>query len=402
MLPHGWSFHTASELLFGLGVVESLGEKIARTGARRALVVTDRHLIEAGVCEPVHASLGMAGLHVDMYDGGQAEPAIALVDECVAKARAVRPDVLVAVGGGSNMDLAKAAAVLLAHGGNTRDYVGDDRVPGQGMPVACVPTTSGTGSEVSASAVLTDTDNAVKTGMLSNHIRPRWAVVDPKLTLSCPRKVTADSGIDALTHAIEAYTAVELADFPLPHGERTVYQGRNPMADLFAEKAIELAGRHLVRAVEEPTDLVAREGMSLAATLGGLAFSNSGVALVHALEYPVGGATHCSHGEGNGLLLPFVMRYNLPARRAKFARVAALLGADVAGLSETAAAERAIARVEEIRQRIGIRPRLRDLGAKREQLPTFAEKALAIHRIVRVNPRVPTLADLVGILEEAF
>src|SRR5262249_10355273 len=211
-------------------------------------------------------------------------------------------------------------------------YVGDDRIPGPVLPLVCMPTTAGTGSEVSAAAGLTDTDNQIKVGILSNYLRPRVAVGDPLLTLSCPRKVTAESGIGALTHAIEAYTAVDNAHFALPTGERTVYQGRHPVGDMLAERAITLIGRHLRHAVAYGSNPEAREGMSLGATLAGLAFSNVGVALVHAMEYPVGGATHCSHGLGNGLLLPYVMRFNLPARVKEFAHIARLLGEDVEGL----------------------------------------------------------------------
>ena len=185
-----------------------------------------------------------------------------------------------------------------------------------------MPTTAGTGSEVSAASVVTDTDNQIKVGILSNWLRPTAAVVDPLMTLTCPPKVTADSGIDALTHAIEAYTAIDNADFPLPAGERTVYQGKHPMGDLCAEQAITLVGKFLRRAVQDGSDLEAREGMALAAMLAGMAFSNVGVALVHAMEYPVGGAVHCSHGAGNGLLLPYVMRFNLPAKTNAFAQIA--------------------------------------------------------------------------------
>jgi alcohol dehydrogenase class IV len=227
-------------------------------------------------------------------------------------------------------------------------------------------------------------------------------VVDPQLTISCPPKVTADSGIDALTHAIEAYTAVDNATFPLPAGEKTVYQGRHPLADCLAEKAIHLIGRHLVTAVREPANLAAREGMALAATLAGLAFSNTGVALVHAMEYPVGGATHCSHGAGNGLLLPFVMRYNLPARTREFAAIARLLGQDVIGLSEEQAAQRAIAAVEQLKRDIAIPERLRDLGVQGSQLPAFAEKAFSIKRILRVNPRTPSVQDIEDIYRAAL
>jgi alcohol dehydrogenase class IV len=214
--------------------------------------------------------------------------------------------------------------------------------------------------------------------------------------------VTADSGIDALTHAIEAYTAIDNAHFPLPPGERTVYQGKHPFGDMFAEKAITLIGRHLRKAVADGQNQEAREGMALAATLAGLAFSNVGVAVVHALEYPVGGATHCSHGAGNGLLLPYVMRYNLPGREQEFTRIAEWLGEETAGLSLPAAAERAIAAVERLRADIGIPTRLSELGVKEEQLRLFAEKAFAVKRILRVNPREVSVEALEGILRSAL
>jgi alcohol dehydrogenase class IV len=300
------------------------------------------------------------------------------------------------------MDLAKMTATVLAHGGTPRDYLGEDRVPGPILPLLCIPTTSGTGSEVSASGVFTDQDNHIKAGAMSNYLRPAVAIVDPKLTLSCPRKVTADSGIDAMTHAIEAFTAVDNVAFPLPPGQTSLYQGRHPLGDCLAERAIAIIGANLVTAVENPADLAAREAMSLGAMLAGLAFSNVGVALVHALEYPIGGATHCSHGAGNGMLLPYVMRYNLPARAREFARVAELLGEDTRGLGEAEAAGRAVSAIEALNRRIGIPARLSELGAKRAQIPEFAEKALGIARLIRVNPRVPTVPDMVTLLNEAF
>lgn len=397
-----WTFHSAGQILFGPGAVEQIGHEAVRLGVRRVLIVTDRRLASAGLVEEIRRPLAAADVTVEVFDGGEPEPSLELASACLAQARSFRPDALLGLGGGSNMDLAKAVAILFSHGGALADYVGDSRVPGPVLPLICVPTTAGTGSEVTASAILTDTANKIKVGVLSNHIRPRLALVDPRLTLTCPAKVTADSGIDALTHAIEAYTAVDNADFPLPPGEVTVYQGRNPMADMVSEKAIALVGEHLVQAVRQPNDLRAREGMALAATLGGLAFSNCGVALVHAMEYPVGGAVHCSHGAGNGLLLPFVLRFNLPACRPRLARVAALLGEDVNGLDESAAAERAIAAVERLKRDIGIPQRLRDIGVTAEMLPEFATKAFGIKRILRVNPRTVSQPEIEGIFREAL
>jgi alcohol dehydrogenase class IV len=397
-----WSFHTAQQLLFGRGAADQLGEVARRLGAKRILVVTDPVLLKAGLIDAVHAPLSEEGVAVEIFSEGEPEPSLRAADHCIAVARAARPDALLGLGGGSNMDLAKITAAVLAHGGSPRDFVGDDKVPGPVFPLICVPTTAGTGSEVSAASVLTDSDTHMKVGVLSNYLRPQVALVDPLLTVSCPPKVTADSGIDALTHAIEAYTAVDNETFPLPHGERTVYQGRHPMGDLLAEQAIALIGRHLRRAVANGGDLEAREGMALGASLAGMAFSNVGVAAVHALEYPVGGAVHCSHGAGNGLLLPAVMRFNLPARLPQFARIAQLLGEEVAGLTEQQAAARAVSAVERLRDAIGIPRRLRDLGVNEEQLKPFAEKAFGIRRILRVNPRPVTAEDLEGIYRSAW
>lgn len=401
-----FTFHSAGQLLFGRGAVRQLGYEAQRLGIKRVFIATDKVLDAAGIVAAVRKPLEEAGIALEVFDGGEPEPSLELAEVVLDQARAFRPDGIIGLGGGSNMDLAKLAAAVLAHGGTSRDYIGEDKIPGPVLPLICIPTTAGTGSEVSASSVMTDKAAQLKVGILSNYLRPKLALVDPELTLSCPKKVTADSGIDALTHAIEAFTAVDNADFPLPAGERSTYQGRHPFGDMFAEKAIALVGRHLVRACEAPHDLEAREGMALAATLGGMAFSNVGVAVVHALEYPVGGAVHCSHGAGNGLLLPYVMRYNLPYRRREFARIAELLTGDAhqrgASVDEAAAAEAAIAEVERLRAAIGIPNRLREIGARPDQLRGFAEKAFGVKRILRVNPRVPTVDDLEAILQAAY
>src|SRR6516165_739982 len=395
-----WTFHSAGQLLFGRDAVNQLGEVSSRLGAKRVLIVTDPVLTKVGLAERIRQPLSSCA--TEIFGEGEPEPSMKAADVCIALAKRFKPDALVGLGGGSNMDLAKITATVLAHGGSPRDYAGDDKIPGPIAPLICIPTTAGTGSEVSAAAVLTDTENKIKVGILSNYLRPRVALVDPLLTVSCPAKVTADSGIDALTHAIEGYTAVDNAEFPLPVGERSVYQGKHPLGDIMAEKAIALIGANLRRAVKDGNDLEARDGMALGATLAGLAFSNVGVALVHALEYPVGGATHCAHGAGNGLLLPFVMRFNQPARIKEFAAIARLLGEDVTGLTETQAADRAILAVEKVRNDIGIPKQLSDLGVRPEQLRPFADKAFGIKRILRVNPRQMTVQDLEEILRSAL
>jgi alcohol dehydrogenase class IV len=391
-----WSFHSANGLVFGAGAVRQTGDVVRRLRLQRAFIVTDQNLRDAGVLDAVHSSLADAGVTCEVFLGGEAEPSLHLVNRALAAARHYNPDSVIGVGGGSNMDVAKFVALLLKHPGPPEDFLGDDRIPGPTMPVICVPTTAGTGSEVSGAAAFTDTDRQVKVGSLSNFLRPAAAVVDPELTLSCPPRVTAGSGIDALTHAVEAYTAVDYDAFPLPPNERSVYQGRNPMSSVFAAEAIRLVGRHLRTAVANGRDVEARTGMMLASTLAGLAFSNSGVAVVHALEYPVGGATNCAHGEGNGLLLPHVMRWLLPHRKPEFAQIALWLGAD------DAQPEHAVKAVEKLQAEIGIPRRLRDIGVVEKQIPEMAAKAFALQRMLRVSPQRVAQSDLEAIYRAAL
>jgi alcohol dehydrogenase class IV len=397
-----WNFHSAGWIHFGSGAVDNLGRLLKKEKIERILVIGDTRLTEAGVVPQVTGALAAASITFEVFDGGAPEPSLEIAEAACAAAKSFNPQAILGLGGGSNMDLAKVTAVVQTHGGTPSDYFGWDEVPGPVLPLVCVPTTAGTGSEVSHAAVLTDTANAMKVSTLSNYLRPRLAVVDPQLTLTCPPKATADSGIDALTHAVEAYTATDSTALNVPDGEFYPYDGRHPLGECLAEKAIALIGRHLVTAVREPDNLAAREGMALAALLAGLAFSNCGVAVVHALEYPLGGSLHCSHGAGNGLLLPFVMKFNLPERIPALARIAALLGEDVAGLSDEAAAERAVAAVEHLKQEIGIPLRIRDLGGTEDQLPEFAAKAFSIERLMLLNGRRPSEADLLGILQDAY
>jgi alcohol dehydrogenase class IV len=396
-----WNFYTAGQLTFGPRAVDELGEMASRRKLERIFIVTDKTLVQLGFADRVRKPLNDTGVTVDTFDGGEAEPSIATAVKSIEQAREFKPDAILGLGGGSNMDLSKITANVITHGGSPHDYFGFDNVPGPVMPLICVPTTAGTGSEVSHAAVLTDTANEMKVSTLSNWLRPAVAVVDPELTYTCPQQVAADSGIDALTHAIEGYTATDYRELATPPGEASGYDGSYPFGDLIAEEAIRLIARSLKTAVHEPKNKEARDEMALAATLAGIAFSNCGVALVHALEYPLGGMLHCSHGAGNGLLLPFVMRFNLPERKAKFAKIAELLGQEVVDdVGEMAGS--AIAAVEQLKRDIGIPERIRDIGGTQEQLPTFAEKAFELKRLMWINPRKASLEDLLGILRSAL
>ena len=397
-----WNFNTAGQIVFGRGAVEQVGDITSRIGARRVLIVSDKALVEAGLVQRVRDPLEQAGIAVDIFDGGAPEPPLHAVNDTVALARDVDADLLMGVGGGSNMDIAKAASAVLAHGGAVKDYAGDQVVPGPCFPLILIPTTAGTGSEVTAAAVLNDTDAGAKFSILSNHLRPQTAIVDPLLTVSCPTKVTAASGIDALSHAVEAFTAIDNETFPLPPGERTIYQGRHPLGEVLAERAIGLIGTFLRRAVTDGNDLEAREGMSLAATLAGMSFSNIGVAVVHALEYPLNDTVHTPHGLGCGLFLPYVMRFNAPARLSQMATIAQLLGEDLTGLPPEDAALRAAAAVDQLNADIGIPAHMQAVGITEDQIPAMAEKAFSVKRILRVNPRSVTQEDLEALLRQAL
>ena len=396
-----WRFYTAGEIIFGRGAVQRIGEVVRGLGAVRACLIADPGLVEAGLHEPVLASLDEAGVGADLHDGGQPKPTMEAVAASAAALKDRGYEALVALGGGSNIDLAKAVAVLLRHGGKVEDYIGEHRVPGPVLPLVAVSTTAGTGSEVSGASVLADPARHRRGAILSNHLRPRAAIYDPLLTASCPPQVTADAGIDALTHAVEAYL---VTDHRVESGpERPgLYTGRSPLSDALAERAIELAGRYLRRAVYKGGDFEAREGMHLASLLAGLAFSNAGLTAVHALEYPVGVATGCTHGAGNGLLLPYVMAYNVAACPDRLATVARLLGEAVDGLSTCEAALRAVEAVKRLNADIGIPLSLRELGISEEDLRPMAEATAQITRLLEANPRPLDADSLEGILREAW
>lgn len=400
---HGeWRFHTAGEIIFGRGAVRRVGEAVRRLGAQRALLVTDPGLVAAGLHEPVEQSLANSAVAVDRFDGGQAKPTLDAVATCVAAAQGKEYGALVALGGGSNIDLAKAAAVVLRHGGSADAYFGEHNVPGPILPLVAVSTTAGTGSEVSGASVLADPAHDRRGAILSNYLRPQVAIYDPLLTVSCPPQVTADAGIDALTHAVEAYMVVRY-DVETGTGEPAgLYQGRFPLSDLLAERAVALVGRYLRRAVYRAGDLEAREGMHLASLLAGMSFSNAGLTAVHALEYPVGPVTGCTHGAGNGLFLPYVMAYNVPACPHELATVARLLGEEVSGLSVWDAAGRAVEAVQRLKKEIGIPMHLRDLGVTEAELRPLAEATAQITRLLQANPRPLDVDALEGILRQAW
>lgn len=390
-------FSTAGRIFFGWGAASVLRD-VAREFGPRVFLCTDQNMILAGVCEAAVSRLAEGKAELKIFDGGQPEVDRQTIERAAGEAQAYKPDVVVGLGGGSNLDLGKAVALLVKYPAGLPTYYGENNVPGATVPVVAVPTTAGTGSEVSPVAVVADPERAIKVGIASRALIPRWAVVDPSLTVSCPASVTAHSGMDALAHAIESYCARVRTDCS-PHA---IFVGKNPLSDALAMKAIAAIAKFLPVAVADARDRAARTELALASLLAGMAFSSAGTAAVHALQYPVGEATHTPHGLGNAVLLPTVMKAITPSRIPEMAFIARCFDPSLEAMPDAEAASHAAGLVEELGTKIGIPRGLRALGVKREQLPQLAQMASTVRRLLDNSPVAFTEGDLLGILQEAF
>jgi alcohol dehydrogenase len=394
---HVWGFSTAGRIFFGWGAACVL-RNVAQEFGPRVLLCTDQNMVKAGVCETVLAQLTGGKAEVKIFDGGQPEVDRQTIERAAEVARDYAPDVVVGLGGGSNLDLSKAVAIMVKYPAALPAYYGENNVSGPIAPVVAVPTTAGTGSEVSPIAVVADPERAMKVGIASRNLIPKWAIVDPALTVSCPASVTAHSGMDALAHAIESFCAKVRTDCS-PHA---IFVGKNPMSDVLATRAISTIARFLPTAVAQPNDRVAREEMALASLLAGMAFSAAGTAAVHALQYPVGEATHTPHGLGNAVLLPTVMRSITHARIAEMAFIARSLDPSLNSKHDADAASQAAELVEKLGAKVGIPKGLRALGVKKEQLPQLSQMASTVRRLLDNSPVPFDENDLLRLLQEAF
>ena len=388
-----FSFATAGRVSFGVGCRRFLPDVVQELGSR-VVICTDRNLVAAGVVEPIVTELcSKAGLEVLVYDEGEAEIGFDGAERCAAAVRTFAPTVVVGIGGGSNLDLAKVVAARLMEDRPISTWASEG-VPKSALPVVAMPTTAGTGSEVTPIAVLTDEAHQTKVGFQSRVLLPRAVLVDPALTLSCPSRVTAYSGMDALTHAVESFLAISFEDKATQRYSDQAFVGKNPISDALAKEAIMLIGRSLVRAVHSSDDLEARTDMALGSLLAGMAFASAGTAIVHALQYPLGTLTKTAHGHGNAVLLPSAVRFNLRARQPEAAHVARILGS-IAD-SESAAASELPDLLADLALGVNITPSLRSLGVEESDLSSLATAAGSITRLVSNNARP---ADEEGLLE---
>ncbi len=382
-------FNVPSTVIAGAGALRELAPQLARRGLSRVLLVTDSYMVSSGLAARVASDLAATGIAVEIFAEVQPDPSEENVLAGFARLQASGAQAVVALGGGSPIDCAKVIAVLPTNPGPMSRFMGRHQVPAAGLPLFAIPTTAGTGSEVTKVAVITDTQRDVKMMMLDVHLMPAVALVDFELTLTMPAALTAAVGIDTLTHGIEAYVS-RLA---------------TPLTDPLALSCIRLCGEHLEAAWREPGNRVAREGMMLAATHGGMAFSNSSVALVHGMSRPIGALFHVPHGISNAMLLPAVTRFSVPGAVARYATVARALRWSRSGEDDQTAAATLVDGLEALNHRLNVPTLGKYLVAQAtrfaDALPKMAHDALASGSPAN-NPVVPAADQIIDLYRRAW
>ncbi|WP_375539576.1 iron-containing alcohol dehydrogenase [Rugamonas fusca] len=382
-----FAFSTVPQIISELGATRQLGELLSQRfpEARRALLVTDPGFLKTGLVDAPMASLQAAGLHVRVYSDVVSDPPEEVIREAVAIARADESDIIIGFGGGSSMDVAKLIAVLADDTQQLNAIYGIGNVRGTRLPLVQIPTTAGTGSEVTNIAIVT-TGATTKTGIVAPQLYADLAILDAELTLGLPAMVTAATGIDAMVHAIEAYTS---------------RHKKNPLSDLLARKALSLLSANLIHACENGANLAARQAMLLGAMLAGQAFSNAPVAAVHALAYPIGGMFHVPHGLSNSLVLPHVLRFNAPEAAGLYAELAEVVVPQASG-SEEARAEALVIAMQQFAIIAGIERTLQQVGIQESDLDRLADEAMLQTRLLGNNPRPVTRTDARAIYAAAL
>ena len=371
------------KLVFGKGKIAQLKEEIVHLDAKKVLIITIDPLLSD--LEPMLQELRTAMMEIIIDVNIKQEPYFSDFEKLMKKIGSFDPDVVVGIGGGSVLDMAKLVAAQLGSEQQFRDYVGIGLLKGRKKKLICSPSTSGTGSEVSPNAILVDDSDGQKKGIISSHLVPDVVIVDPLLTLSVPPAITAATGIDALTHCLEAYTN----------------KFAHPLIDLYAYEGMRLIGANLEKAVLDGADQEARTAVALGSLYGGFCLGPVNTAAVHALSYPLGSLYHLPHGLSNALLLPYVMEFNLVAAPARYANVAMALGCKK-GNDDRETAQRGVEKIKELIRKCGLPPRLREAGVKENSFETMAAAAMKITRLLKNNPREVGEADAIEIYKQAY
>ncbi len=381
-------FLVPKKIFTGAGCIGSVGEEIRNLGMQRVFIVTDSILVEIGALDVVKESLTNNQVEFSIFDDIDKEPTTEIVDKAIDSYKSNKSDCILAVGGGSAIDTAKAVSILLTNEGVINDYMGLNKVKKEGAPLIAAATTAGTGSEVTKFTIITDESTSVKMLIGSDYLMPAVAYADPMMTISMPRELTAATGIDALCHAIEAYVSLKAG----------------PMSDIYAISAIELIADNLRQAWSNGNNLEARDKVMMGALQAGIAFSNSSVTLVHGMSRPIGANFHVPHGLSNALLLSTVMEFSIIANPARFARVAAAMGENIQGLSELDAAKASVKAVRSLIDDIKI-PAMSeckiDEGELNKKAAAMAEAAIASGSPGN-NPRQATKEEIVALYKVAY
>ena len=375
-----------NKVIMGFGSSAMVAGEVRYLRGSKVLLVTDPGIVDAGLIKSIEESLQDENIPCVLYDKVEPEPPSRIIDNGAAIFKSEGCDLIVGVGGGSSLDVAKGISILAGNEGCILDYIGVDTVPNKGARMILVPTTAGTGSEVTRVLVMTDEEQNTKNVVFTPFSLPDVAIVDPLLTLSLPPIVTADTGMDALVHAIEAYVSMNATVF----------------SDIWAEEAIRLIGTHLPVACAKGSNVNGRYHMCLAATLAGLAFTSGGLGAVHALAYPLGTEYHMTHGRTNAIMLPHVMQFNLPGNPDKYTRIAKLMGKDVDGLSPLESASLAVEAVLDLEESINVSCQMKDYNIPEEDLPLLVDGAMKQARLFVPNPRDLNEDDVRLIYQQAF
>ena len=372
---------------FGAGSRKVIAEEVAKRGYKKALVVTDKDLVKFGVAAQVTDVLKAAGIPFEMFDEVKPNPTVKNVKNGIAAFKAAGADFIVAIGGGSSMDTSKAVGIII-NNPEFADVTSLESVANtkkKSVPVIALPTTAGTAAEVTINYVITDEENVKKMVCVDPNDIPTLAIIDPELMLSMPRGLTAATGMDALTHAIEGLITL----------------GAWEMSDMFEIKAIEMIAKWLPKAVENPSDIEARDGMATAQYIAGMAFSNVGLGLVHGMAHPLGAYYDIPHGVANALLLPFVMEYNKEAAKAKYRTIAEAMGVDTSAMDDDQAAQAAVDAVKALAVKVRIPQHLSELGVPESGLPTLAQAAFN-DVCTPGNPRKAVVEEILEVYKKAF
>ncbi|GAW30162.1 iron-containing alcohol dehydrogenase [Carboxydocella sp. ULO1] len=371
--------------LMGAGAAQKVGEQAKLLGGKKVLLVTDAYLNQIGMAKEISDIIEKEGIKVVIYPGAEPNPTDKNVHDGVDLFKKEGCDLIVSLGGGSSHDCAKGIGIVAANGGNIRDYEGVDKSTKPMIPLIAVNTTAGTASEMTRFCIITDTDRHVKMAIVDWRCTPNVAINDPLLMMKKPPALTAATGMDALTHAVEAYVST----------------AATPVTDSAALMAIKLISQYLRRAVANGDDFEARDKMAYAEFLAGMAFNNASLGYVHAMAHQLGGFYNLPHGVCNAILLPHVERFNLIANPQRFADIAEAMGENIVGLSVRAAADKALEAIVQLSQDIGIPRGLTELGVKEEDIPVMAQNAMK-DACSLTNPRKATLEDVIQIYKNAL